>query len=74
MMPRQITMSLDRQNRACKTNQYLTAESFKSSGQIPSIFDPLDNRNLALRINNQKDIRLKESQEVASEWVLGRSA
>ena len=26
-------MSLDRQNRACKTNQHVTAESFKSSGQ-----------------------------------------
>ena len=33
MTPRQITMSLDRQNRACKTNQHVTAESFKSAGQ-----------------------------------------
>ena len=73
MIPRQITMSLDRQNRACKTNQHVTAESFKSSGQIPSIFDPLDNHYPALRINNQKDSRLKESQEVASKWGLGRS-
>ena len=73
MILRQITMSLDRQKRACKTNQHVTAESFKSSGQIPSIFDPLDNRNLALRINYQKVSRLKECQEVASEWGLGRS-
>ena len=74
MIPRQITMSLDRQNRACKTSQRGTAELFTSSGQIPSIFDPLDNRNLALRINYQKVSQLKESQEVASGWGLGRSA
>ena len=72
-MPRKITMSLDRQNRACKTNQHVTAESFKSSGQIPSIFDPLDNCNLVLRINYQKVSQLKESQEVVSKWGLGRS-
>ena len=72
-MPRQITMSLDRQNRACKTNQHVTAESFKSSGQSPSIFDPLDNRNPALRINYQRVSQLKESQEVVSKWGLGRS-
>ena len=72
-MPRQITMSLDRQNRACKTNQHVTAESFKSSGQSPSIFDPLDSRNMALRINYQKVGLLKESQEVVSKWGLGRS-
>ena len=33
MIPRQITMSLEKRNRACKTNQHVTAESFKSSGQ-----------------------------------------
>ena len=37
------------------------------------IFDPLDNRNLALRINYQKVGLLKESQEVVSKWGLGRS-
>ena len=73
MILRQITMSLDRQNRACKTNQHVTAESFKSSGQSPSIFDPLGNGNLALRINYQKVSRLNESQEAASKWGLGRS-
>ena len=73
MILRQITMSLDRQNRACKTNQHVTAESFKSSGQIPSIFDPLDNCNLVLRINYQKVSQLKESQEVVSKWGLDRS-
>ena len=26
-------MSLEKRNRACKTNQHVTAESFKSSGQ-----------------------------------------
>ena len=44
------------------------------SGQSPLVFDPLDNRNPALRINYQKVSLLKESQEVASEWGLGRSA
>ena len=38
------------------------------------IFDPLDNRNPTLRINYQKVSRLKESQEVAMKWGLGRSA
>ena len=33
MIPRQITMSLDRQNRAYKTCQHGTAELFTSSGQ-----------------------------------------
>ena len=37
------------------------------------IFDPLDNRNLALRINYQRVGLLKESQEVVSKWGLGRS-
>ena len=44
------------------------------SGQSPLVFDPLDNRNPALRINYQKVSLLKESQEVATEWGLGRSA
>ena len=63
MIPRQITMSLDRQNRACKTNQHVTAESFKSSGQSPLIFDPLGNGSPALHIGNQKVSRLDECQE-----------
>ena len=54
--------------------QHETAELFTSSGQGLLIFDPLDNRNLVLRINYQKVSRLKESQEVASKWGLGRSA
>ena len=73
MIPRQITMSLDRQNRAYKTCQHGTAELFTSSGQGLLIFDPLGNGNFALRINYQKVGRLKESQEVASKWGLGRS-
>ena len=51
-----------------------TAKLFTSSGQGLLVFDPLGNGNLALRINNQKVSRLKESQEVASKWGLGRSA
>ena len=43
-------------------------------GTKPLVFDPLDNRNPALRINYQKVSLLKESQEVATEWGLGRSA
>ena len=54
MIPRQITMSLDRQNRAYKTCQHGKAELFTSSGQGLLIFDPLDNRNPTLRINYQK--------------------
>ena len=54
--------------------QHETAELFTSSGQDPIIFDPLGNGNLALCINYQKVSRLKESQEVASKWGLGRSA
>ena len=53
MIPRQITMSLDRQNRAYKTCQHGKAELFTSSGQGLLIFDPLDNRNLVLHINYQ---------------------
>ena len=45
-----------------------------TSGQSHLIFDHLDNRNPALRINYQKVSLLKESQEVASKWGLGRSA
>ena len=73
MIPRQITMSLDRQNRAYKTCQHGTAELFASSGQGLLIFDPLDNRNPTLRINYQKVSWLKESQEVGMKWGLGRS-
>ena len=40
MIPRQITMSLDRQNRAYKTCQHGTAELFTSSGQKPFDFRP----------------------------------
>ena len=73
MIPRQITMSLDRQNRAYKTCQHGTAELFTSSGQGLLIFAPLDNRNLALLINYQKVSLLEESQEVGMKWGLGRS-
>ena len=74
MVLRQITMSLDKRNRDCKTSHHGTAELFTSSGQGLLIFDPLDNRNPTLRINYQKVSRLKESQEVAMKWGLGRSA
>ena len=74
MIPRQITMSLDRQKRAYKTCQHGTAELFTSSGQGLVIFDPLDNRNLVLLINYQKVSLLEESQEVGMKWGLGRSA
>ena len=67
-------MSLDKRNRDCKTSHHGTVELFTSSGQGLLIFDPLDNRNLVLRINYQKVSRLKESQEVASKWGLDRSA
>ena len=42
-------------------------------GRKPLVFDPLGNLNSALRINYQKVSQLKESQEVASKWGLGRS-
>ena len=74
MILRQITMSLDRQNRAYKTCQNGTAELFSSSGQSPLIFDPLDNRNPSLLVNYQKVSPLEESQEVGMKWGLGRSA
>ena len=74
MIPRQITMSLDRQNRAYKTCQHGKAESFTSSGQSPLIFDPLDNRNSSLLVNYQKVSLLEESQEVGMKWGLDRSA
>ena len=74
MIPRQITMSLDRQNRAYKTCQQGKAELFCSSGQSPLIFDPLDNRDLALLVNYQKVSLLEESQEVGMKWGLDRSA
>ena len=74
MILQQITMSLDRQNRAYKTCQHGTAELFTSSGQGLLIFDPLDNRNPTLRVDYQKVSWLKESQEVAMKWGLGRSA
>ena len=74
MIPRQITMSLDRQNRAYKTCQNGTAELFSSSGQSPLIFDPLDNRNPSLLVNYQKASLLEESQEVGMKWGLGRRA
>ena len=73
MILRQITMSLDKRNRDCKTSHHGTAELFTSSGQGLLIFDPLGNLNSALHINNQKVSRLNESQEVASKWGLGRS-
>ena len=74
MIPGQITMSFDRQNRAYKTCQHGTAELFTSSGQGLLIFDPLDNRNPSLLINYQKVNLLEESQEVGMKWGLGRSA
>ena len=73
MTPRQITMSLDRQNRAYKTCQHGTAELFTSSRQGLLIFDPLDNHNLALLVNYQKVSLLEGSQEVGMKWGLGRS-
>ena len=54
MVLRQITMSLDKRNRDCKTSHHGTTELFTSSGQGLLIFDPLDNRNPTLRINYQK--------------------
>lgn len=51
-----------------------TAKLFTSLGQSPLAFDPLGNRNPMLRINYQKVSLLKESQEVATKWGLGRSA
>ena len=72
MVLRQITMSLDKRNRDCKTSHHGTAELFTSSGQGLLIFDPLDNRNPTLRINYQKVSRLKESQEVGMKRGLGR--
>ena len=74
MIPRQITMSLDRQNRAYKTCQHGKAELFSSSGQSPLIFDPLDNRDPSLLVNYQKVSLSEESQEVGMKWGLGRSA
>ena len=73
MVLRQITMSLDRQNRAYKTCQHGTAELFTSSGQGLLIFDPLGNGSPVLHIDNQKVSQLKESQEVEMKWGLGRS-
>ena len=74
MIPGQITMSLDKRNRDCKTSQHGTAELFTSSGQGLLIFDPLDNRNPTLRVNYQKVSLLEESQEVVMKWGLDRSA
>ena len=74
MILRQITMSLDRQNRAYKTCQKRNSEVVYVIGRKHLVFDPLGNGNLALRINYQKVSRLNESQEVASKWGLGRSA
>ena len=74
MIPRQITMSLDKRNRDCKTCQHGKAELFSSSGQSPLIFYPLDNRDPLLLVNYQKVSLLEESQEVGMKWVLGRSA
>ena len=73
MIHRQITMSLEKRNRDCKTSHHGTAELFTSSGQGLLIFDPLDNRNPTLRINYQKVSLLEESQEVGMKWGLGRS-
>ena len=73
MIPRQITMSLEKRKRACKTSHHGTAELFTSSGQGLLIFDPLDNRDPSLLANYQKVSLLEESQEVGMEWGLGRS-
>ena len=66
MIPRQITMSLDRQNRAYKTCQHGKAELFSSSGQGLLIFDPLGNGSPVLHIDNQKVSQLNECQEAGS--------
>ena len=61
-----------------KTEPRLQYKSSRNRGVVyvigtkPLVFDPLGNGNLALRINYQKVSRLKESQEVASKWGLGR--
>ena len=73
MVLRQITMSLDKRNRDCKTSHHGTAELFTSSGQGLLIFDPLGNGSPVLYIDNQKVSQLKESQEVEMKWGLGRS-
>ena len=73
MILRQITMSLDKRNRDCKTSHHGTAELFTSSGQGLLIFDPLGNGSPVLHIDNQKVSRLKEIQEVEMKWGLGRS-
>ena len=65
-------MSLEKRNLACKTNNTKPRSCLRHRDKALS-FDPLGNGNLALRINYQKVSRLKESQEVASKWGLGRS-
>ena len=74
MILRRIPMSLDKWDCISGTSQHGTSELFTSSGQRHLIFDPLDNRNPALRINYQRVSWLKESQEVSMKWGLGRSA
>ena len=66
MIPRQITMSLDKRNRDCKTSHHGTAELFTSSGQGLLIFDPLGNGSPVLHIDNQKVSQLNECQEAGS--------
>ena len=73
MILRRIPMSLDKWDCISGTSQHGTSELFTSSGQRHLIFDPLDNRNPALRINYQRVSWLKESQEVSMKWGLGRS-
>ena len=61
-----------------KTEPRLQYKSSRNRGVVyvigtkPLVFDPLGNGNFALRINYQKVSQLKESQEVASKWGLGR--
>ena len=74
MILRRIPMLLDKWDCISGTSQHGTSELFTSSGQRHLIFDPLDNRNPALRINYQRVSWLKESQEVSMKWGLGRSA
>ena len=58
MILRQLTMSLDRQNRAYKTCQKRNSEVVYVIGRKPLVFDPLGNLNSALRLNYQKVILL----------------
>ena len=72
-MPRQITISLDKRDCACKTSQHGTPELYTSSEQSPLIFDPLGNGSPVLHINYQKVSLIDKCQEACSEGGLGMS-